>query len=79
MSVFCYQNLVCMDFELNGQDHITLDRLLKHLGLVETGGEAHIRIIDGEVAVNGTTEWQKRKKLRIGDVVQYNGHEVRIK
>lgn len=68
-----------MEFELNGQDHITLDRLLKHLGLVETGGEAHIRIIDGEVTVNGSTEYQKRKKLRIGDVVQYNGHTVKVK
>ncbi len=70
---------IVMEFDLKGQDHITLDKLLKHLGLVETGGEAHIRIIDGEVTVNGATELQKRKKLRIGDVVQYGEHEVRIK
>lgn len=68
-----------MEFDLHGQEFITLDRLLKHLGLVETGGEAHIRIIDGEVLVNGATELQKRKKLRPGDVVNYLEHEVRIK
>lgn len=68
-----------MEFDLHGQEFITLDRLLKHLGLVETGGEAHIRITDGEVTVNGATELQKRKKLRPGDVVQYNGTEVRVK
>jgi ribosome-associated protein len=68
-----------MEFELNGQEYITLDNLLKHLGLVETGGEAHIRIVDGEVTVNGTTEYQKRKKLRMGDVVKYNGQTVKIK
>ena len=68
-----------MEFDLHGQEFITLDRLLKHLGLVETGGEAHIRIIDGEVTVNGAIELQKRKKLRPGDVVQYNGTEVRVK
>lgn len=68
-----------MEFELSGQEYITLDKLLKVLGLVETGGEAHIRIIDGEVTVNGSTEYQKRKKLRLGDVVTYNGHVVQVK
>lgn len=68
-----------MEFDLKGQDHITLDKLLKHLGLVETGGEAHIRIVDGEVMVNGEVELQKRKKLRAGDFVEYDEQEVRIK
>ncbi len=68
-----------MEFELNGQEYITLDNLLKHLGLVETGGEAHIRVVDGEVTVNGSTEYQKRKKIRLGDVVKYNGHVVKVK
>ncbi len=68
-----------MEFDLKGQDHITLDKLLKHLGLVETGGEAHIRIVDGEVTVNGAVELQKRKKLRAGDIVEYDEQEVKIK
>ena len=68
-----------MEFELKEQEFITLDRLLKHLGLVETGGEAHIRIVDGEVTVNGAVELQKRKKIRRGDVVQYDEQEVKIK
>ncbi|CAN5195622.1 RNA-binding S4 domain-containing protein [soil metagenome] len=68
-----------MDFELNGQEYITMDNLLKVLGLVETGGEAHIRIVDGEVTFNGSTEYQKRKKIRQGDVVTYNGHTIKVK
>ncbi len=67
-----------MEFELHGQEYITLDNLLKVLGLVETGGEAHVRITEGEVEVNGSTEYQKRKKLRIGDVVGFDGHTIKV-
>lgn len=67
-----------MEFQLNGQEYITLDNLLKVLGLVETGGEAHVRITEGEVTVNGQTELQKRKKLRVGDVVVFHGEKVKV-
>jgi len=68
-----------MEFELQGQDHITLNNLLKVLHLVGTGGEANIRISNGEVRVNGATETQKRKKLRVGDVVQFQKATINIK
>lgn len=68
-----------MEFELNGQEYIELNRLLKNLSLVGTGGEAKIRITEGEILVNGDVETQVRKKLRSGDVVDFNGMEIVIK
>ena len=60
------------EFDLEGHDFIALNQLLKMLGLVETGGEANLRIDDGEVLVNNTIELQRRKKLRSGDKVVFS-------
>jgi len=67
-----------MDFKLQDHDHIPLNNLLKLLNLVETGGEANIRITDREVKVNGEIETQKRKKLRPGDVVEFQKKKITI-
>ena len=67
-----------MTFQLNGQDHIPLNNLLKVLRLVGTGGEAHIWIDQGDVQVNGATETQRRKKLRVGDQVVFQGKTITI-
>jgi ribosome-associated protein len=50
------------EFKLENQEYIQLNQLLKTTGLVGTGGEAMIRISEGEVFLNGTIETQKRKK-----------------
>lgn len=68
-----------MEFELIDHEYIQLNQLLKLLGLVETGGEANQRIVDGEVIVNKDVEYQKRKKLRPGDVVIFNRKSISIK
>ena len=65
-------------FELEGQEFIQLNSLLKVLQLVETGGEANLCITDGEVRVNGAVETQKRKKLRPGDVVVFEGKTIKV-
>lgn len=65
-------------FKLKKHDFIELNKLLKFLGWVDTGGEAKIRIEDGEVMVNGETEFRKRCKLRNGDNVQFQGQEIHI-
>ncbi len=67
------------EFELEGHEYIALNQLLKMLGLVETGGEANIRVDDGEVMVNGEVELQRRKKLRSGNKVVFNKQEIIIK
>lgn len=67
-----------MNFELIDHEYIQLNQLLKLLGLVETGGEANQRIVDGEAKVNNATEFQKRKKLRKGDKVEFGGEVIEI-
>ncbi len=68
-----------MEFELTGYEYIELNKLLKIMSLVGTGGEANMAILSGEVMVNGQIESQKRKKLRIGDKVEFNGKIITIK
>ena len=53
-------------------EFIKLDALLKFANLVSSGGEAKIRIAEGEVLVNG-------EKLRSGDTVELDGEQVCIK
>lgn len=48
-------------------DHITLAQAVKVAGLVGTGGEAKIRIREGEYHVNGGPENRPAKKLHAGD------------
>jgi ribosome-associated protein len=48
---------------------IELDRFLKWQNIVQTGGEAKIRIKEGEVTVNDAIETRRGKKLRNGDRV----------
>ncbi|CAG5085867.1 RNA-binding S4 domain-containing protein [Parvicella tangerina] len=67
-----------MEFQLNGQEYIQLNDLLKVLSLVGTGGEAKIRILEGEVFLNGEVCQVIRKKLREGDVVQLGEMEILI-
>ena len=50
-------------------DYIKLDAFLKFCGAVGTGGEAKLRVAQGEVSVNGTVCSQRGKKLRDGDTV----------
>lgn len=59
-------------------EYIQLNQLLKALFWVSTGGEAMLRIADGEVSVNGEITTVKRKKLYAGDVVSYNGQSILI-
>jgi len=60
------------------EDYIKLGQALKAAGLVESGVEAKIVIQEGEVMVNGETEFQRGKKLYDGDVVSFRGEEIRI-
>ena len=46
--------------------------------MVESGVEAKIVIQEGEVMVNGETEFQRGKKLYDGDVVSFRGEEIKI-
>mgnify|MGYP000700194195 CR=1 FL=1 len=59
-------------------EFIKLDALLKFANLVSSGGEAKIRIAEGEVLVNGAPCTMRGKKLRPGDTVSLDGETVKI-
>ncbi|MCF8366692.1 MAG: RNA-binding S4 domain-containing protein [Bacteroidales bacterium] len=67
-----------MKFELNQQEYIELMKLLKFLGLVESGTEAKIVIDDGLVKVNGQTEQRRRCKIRSGSKVEFDGEVIEV-
>ena len=60
------------------KDFIKLDQFLKWQGIVQTGGEAKIRIKEGEVIVNGEIETRRGKKLRTGDRVSVGGNSYDV-
>lgn len=68
-----------IEFELEGHPFIELNKLLKLLNLVESGGEANVMITEGLVVVNKFVELQKRKKLRPGDIVEFENQQIIIK
>lgn len=59
-------------------EFIKLDALLKFANLVSSGGEAKIRIAEGEVQVNGAPCTMRGKKLRPGDVAEYGGTAIEV-
>lgn len=67
-----------MKFELNGEEYIELIKLLKLLGLAESGGNAKQFVDNGEVVVNDEVEFRKRKKLKTGDIVEFGGEVIEI-
>jgi ribosome-associated protein len=67
------------EFNLEGHEFIELNKLLKLLKMVESGGEANIRIENGEIKVNGAIETRKRNKLRPGDIVVFQENSVLIR
>lgn len=62
----------------DSDEFIKLGQALKAAGLVESGVEAKEVIQDGEVRVNGETDTRRGRKLYDGDVVQFNGQEIKI-
>lgn len=52
---------------------IRLDQYLKLAGVVGSGGQAKVRIQAGDVRVNGAVETRRGRKLKPGDVVEFDG------
>ncbi|WP_245618171.1 RNA-binding S4 domain-containing protein [Deinococcus misasensis] len=57
---------------------IDLQDWLKLQDWVQTGGHAKFVIQGGEVKVNGEIETRRRKKLREGDTVTYQGRSATV-
>lgn len=59
-------------------EFIKLGQALKAANLVGDGVEAKYVIQDGEVLVNGEPDTRRGRKLYDGDVISYQGEEVKI-
>ena len=59
-------------------EYIKLGQAMKAAGLVGSGVEAKFAIQDGEVTLNGGTEYQRGKKLYDGDQVTFSGETVKV-
>ena len=59
-------------------EYIKLGQALKAAGLVDSGVMAKDMILNGEVKVNGETELQRGKKLKDGDIVEFEGNQIKI-
>jgi ribosome-associated protein len=66
------------EFKLTAE-YIELIKLLKLLGIAETGSHAKSMVDQGEVTLNGVQEFRKRAKLRDGDKVDVLGEIILIK
>lgn len=66
-----------IDFAVRGE-YITLDKLLKAVGLAPSGGAARMLITEGKVQVDGCDEARKTAKLRPGQVVSLTGARIRL-
>lgn len=59
-------------------EFIKLDQLLKFAGAASIGSEAKELVLDGKVAVNGEICTMRGKKIRSGDTVTVNGHDITV-
>ena len=59
-------------------EFIKLQDLLKFANLVETGGMAKECVQGGEVLVNGEVCTMRGKKIRPGDIVEFDGEQLTV-
>ncbi len=59
-------------------EYIKLGQALKAVGLVESGVEAKEVIQSGLVVVDGSVETQRGKKLYGGELISFEGEEIKI-
>lgn len=59
-------------------EFIKLGQALKAAGLVESGVEAKEVIQEGLVVVNGEVDTRRGRKLYGGDIVSFDGVEIKI-
>lgn len=59
-------------------EYIRLGQALKLAGLVGSGTDAKYVITEGMVKVNNETAYERGKKCRKGDIIEYDGEKVMV-
>ena len=65
------------EIKISGE-YIELIGLLKFIGIASSGSEAKMLVDEGNVKVNGQTEYRRRAKLYRGSEIEVNNHKFRI-
>ncbi|MFT4677746.1 MAG: ribosome-associated protein [Patiriisocius sp.] len=60
------------------QAFVELYKVLKFEGVASSGGQAKAMIDDGLVQVNGEVETRKRRKLVVGDTIEFQSDTFKI-
>ncbi len=71
------ENKSVQTFELT-EDYIELIKLIKFMGLSETGGQAKLLVENGMVKVDGEIESRKRRKVRKGMTVMVGDETIKV-
>jgi ribosome-associated protein len=59
-------------------EYIKLDQLLKWASIVGSGSDAKHVITEGQVKVNNEVELRRGKKIRVGDIVEFEGNQIEV-
>lgn len=59
-------------------EYIKLDQLLKWANVVSSGSDAKHVITEEMVKVNGEIETRRGKKIRVGDIVEFQGQQIEV-
>lgn len=62
----------------DGEEFIRLGQALKKAGMVGSGVDAKMVILDGLVTVNGEVEERRGRKLYPGDTVSFDGETFQV-
>ncbi|MCI2958703.1 RNA-binding S4 domain-containing protein [Agromyces atrinae] len=65
------------DVPISGEA-VRLGQFVKFAGLLDTGGDVKEAIIDGYVTVNGEVDRRRGRQLQFGDIVSFDGRQVRV-
>ncbi|MCX6308956.1 MAG: RNA-binding S4 domain-containing protein [Bacteroidia bacterium] len=69
-----------IDFNIReGEEFIPLVQLLKVTQVANSGGEAQMLVVEGQVLLNGAVDYRKRAKIRPRDVVTVLDVEISVK
>ena len=66
------------EYRLDGQEFILLQSLLQVAGVCNTGGEAKLLIVEGDVEVDDEIETRRGKKIRAGQRVSCAGVSIEV-
>ena len=67
------------EFELEGKEWVELKNLLQLVGFCETGGMSKMAIVEGLVKVDDVIEFRKGRKIRSGQIVEFEGHKIIVR